>query len=446
MDFSPEPNTLPRELLFDIFSRLPPKILCQLRCVCAKWLHLLTSDPEFVALYHQKHNLNPLLLFTDITTAGASSINLSCYYYVDGALQSHFAAGFGGDLISILTCRGIACLIRTSKIILYDPVIYRSATVRCCSDSGSTISFAFGYAPLSRAFKIVRFYETERFDRHHYCPVKDVICEVQVQPSAKIWSSSRCSRAEWRSLGICQFDFDILSRKPSVSVDRYVYWLIGERRFNPDCIRILSFDLEMESFGIVCFPRFYSNRSVECVGLLEMGERLCLTDRLPWESTMDIWMLQDGGGNQWRKEHSINLAGIDLHDFRIIGHVACREGDEGEILIKLGALGYVFYVVRKCSFRRLKIAMEDGQDLQLILKRKAGSTAEDEALGAIHGKEKAGGGDREEWSQGAIPVVDLSTPSSWVELPGFFTETGPSIIKLWEGPAHSYRMGRPIQS
>ncbi|GMH11466.1 hypothetical protein Nepgr_013307 [Nepenthes gracilis] len=358
-------SCLPRELLFDIFSRFPAKELCQMTGVCKKWLSLLTSDPEFVSIYHHKHKLNPLLLHTRIVPSqndGTSSIDLS-FYYVDGTLQRHFTTNFDRKIISIISCRGIACLVCLSNIFLYDPVIDRSSYLPY-SYSGSTVSIALGYAPLRREFTIIHLYEVEKFDNYHYGALKDVFCEILTKPSGEIWSNS-C--VVWKLLGKCQFD--VLSRKSYVYVDGCVYWLIAERKFNPDCIRILVFDLEKESFGVVCFPRFYSNRSVECVGMLEMREKLCLTDRLPWETTMDIWVLENRKNNVWIKKYSMDLAHIDLHDFKILGHVP-SEGGEGEILIKIGSHSFVYYDIENCNFRSLDKINMQGQDLQLLLNRK----------------------------------------------------------------------------
>ncbi|GAB2218398.1 hypothetical protein Drorol1_Dr00001621 [Drosera rotundifolia] len=361
--------TLPRDLLFDILVRLGPAALGRIRCVSASLRRLLDTT-DFVSLYHRKHFLNPLLLFLSNTSS-----RISCYHYNSGSLHSRFDSGSSDDSVSVFSCDGVVCVICMSKIKIHDPVIRRSATVRFSngSDISASTGFAFGFAKLRREYKIVRLFEKERFDRFHYGPVRDALCEIVSIPSSTIWCGSKSERSVkyvWRTLGIRQFDFEVLTRKGNVCVDGTVYWLIGERRFNPVFIRILSFDLETECFGIVCFPREYSDRSVECVGLLEMEERLCMTDRLPWETKMVIWMLCDEGRNIWCKKCCIDLSWIDVRDFEIVGHVGHGEGREGgEIVIKIGNSDFVLYDVEKCLFRRMEIAAK-GKDLQVILKRK----------------------------------------------------------------------------
>ncbi|KAL8142512.1 hypothetical protein V2J09_015544 [Rumex salicifolius] len=95
---------LPRELLFDIFSRCPPKSLYRLRCVCSKWLSLLTADPDFISLYHRHHRLGPLVLFSSraaSTTTGADGVLVSSSLRIDnGLLRFKFAIGFAGELKS----------------------------------------------------------------------------------------------------------------------------------------------------------------------------------------------------------------------------------------------------------------------------------------------------------------------------------------------------------
>lgn len=197
------------------------------------------------------------------------------------------------------------------------------------------------------------------------------MCEILTKPSSDIGSDSQL---EWRSLGKCPFD--VLGRKHYAYVDGRIYWLIREKKFNPNGIKIMSFHLKRENFGMVCFPRTYSNRSVECLDLVEIKDRLCLTDRLPWESTMDIWMMmrEEDFANMWVKKYRIDLMGIDHHDVRILGYLNKNRDDfdgEGEILIKFGAQSFGFYQLENGRFRDLAGGMNiQGWDLKLFLNRK----------------------------------------------------------------------------
>lgn len=197
------------------------------------------------------------------------------------------------------------------------------------------------------------------------------MCEILTRPSSHLGSIS-CG--QWRFLGKCPFDF--LGRKPYALVDEKIYWLIAEKKFNPDCIKIMSFHLGIENFGFVYFPKTNSNRSVECLDLVEIRERLCLTDRLPWDSIMDIWMMEreEDFANLWVKKYKIDLKGIDHHGVRILGHlpkIKEREDDEGVILIKFGAQSFGFYDLENGEFRDMAGDMSIQQrDLKLLLNRK----------------------------------------------------------------------------
>lgn len=79
----------------------------------------------------------------------------------------------------------------------------------------------------------------------------------------------------------------------------------------------MSFDLDMEIFGMVSFPKTYSDRSVECLELVEINDKLCLTDRLPW-------------------------------DGKIYGN-DCESECDGKILMKIGEQKFGFYELKKKS-------------------------------------------------------------------------------------------------
>ncbi|KAL8170870.1 hypothetical protein V2J09_022674 [Rumex salicifolius] len=339
---APGLNHLPRELLFDIFSRCPPKSLYRLRCVCSKWLSLLTTDPDFISLYHRHHRLSPLVLFSrraaSTATGADGELVSSCLRIDNGLLRFKFAIGFAGELKSF------------------------------------TCSAALGYSAIKAEFKLIHLYTFEKFDNRHYSKVKELVCEVLTVPSRAIgFDSSSNSTESWRFLGKCPVN--VLGRKSYVCVDGKIYWLASEKNYNPDCVRILSFDLVNEDFGFVCFPRNYSNRSAECLGLLEVGEKLCLTDRLPFETTMAVWELEDGQNNVWVKKYQIDLSRFDRHDMKFLGHVPSIGDGVGEVVIKLGIQDAVVYDLDKGTFREIHSEVDDEEEgvlheLELLLNRK----------------------------------------------------------------------------
>jgi len=315
--------------------------------------------------------MSPLLVFTQ-QIKETPSTQLSSYY-IDGTQLTQFSANLAQSSTPLLTCNGVLFLISKSKVFLYDPIRKSISAIPKPAHFGSTFSWALGH--VRNAFKLLHFYTIEKFDNFHYCQLKEIMCEILTIPTSEIGSDSQ---ENWRSLGKCPFAF--LGRKDYASVDDKIYWLVGEKKFDPDCIRIMSFDLRSENFGLVCFPKKYSNRSVECLDLVEIKERLCLTDRLPWESTIYVWMMmrdkEEFANDLWIKKYRIELLGIDHHDVRILGYLSTNNtGDsqsEGEILIKFGAKSFGFYDPIHGRFRDLadKITTNPGADLQLLLDRK----------------------------------------------------------------------------
>ncbi|KMT14543.1 hypothetical protein BVRB_4g073130 [Beta vulgaris subsp. vulgaris] len=363
-------NNLPKDIIFDIFSRIPLKNLYQLRCVCKKWVFYLHENPEFRGFYHQKHKINPILLFTQQITENPTT-QLSSYY-IDGTQQSQISTNFAQSLVSILTCNGILCLISKTHAFFYDPITKQLSNLPNSNRFNSSFSWAFGYSSFRNVFKVLHFYTIETFDNFHYCQMQEVMCEILTKPSSDLGVDSQ---EEWKFIGKCPFD--ILGRKNYAFVGGKFYWLIGEKKFNPDCIKIMSFDLEIENFGMVSFPKTCSNRSVECLDLVEIKGKLCLTDRLPWESSMDVWMMvkeDEGFLNLWVKKYKIDLMGINHHDVRILGHLNKNNGDfegEGEILMKIGGKSFGFYDLDYGVYKDLvgEINMHEW-GLQLMLNRK----------------------------------------------------------------------------
>ncbi|KAL2942023.1 hypothetical protein RDABS01_030373 [Bienertia sinuspersici] len=364
-------NNLPKDIIFDIFSRIPLKTLCQFRVVCKKWQFHLCRNPEFRVFYHKKHKINPILIFNQQNTENPST-QLSSYF-IDGTRLSQISTNFAQPLVSIFTCNGILCLISKTNVFLYDPITKLLSNLPNSKRFKSTFSWAFGYSKFRNVFKLLHFYTIEKFDNFHYCPINEVICEILSKPISDLWVDSL---EEWRNLGNCPYEF--LGRKNYAFVDGKFYWLVRENKFNFHCIRVMSFHLETEIFGIVCFSRNFSDRSVECLDLVEIRDRLCMTDRLPGQSSMNIWMMvkeDDGFANLWVKKYEIDLNGIDHHDVRILGHFPRRnnddDDDEGEILMKIGQ-SFGFYELENGVYREMTSEVNKQEwGLQLLLNRKS---------------------------------------------------------------------------
>lgn len=335
-------NSLPKDIIFDIFARIPIKNLYQLHCVCKKWLSYLHQNPEFRDFYHQKHKISPIILLHQKTTESETPSTQFSSFYIDGTPLSQFPTNFAQPLDSTLTCNGILCLISETNAYLYDPITNRLSNLPNSNPPRfkTSLSWAFGYNPFRKVFKILHFYTIDKgFDNIHYCQMQEIMCEILTIKSSDLGIDSQ---EEWRIIG--EIPFDVLCRKNYAFVDGKLYWLLGEKKIKLDGIKILSFDLENEGFGMNLFPKSCSDRSVECLDLVEIRDCLCLTDRLPWESSMDVWMMVkegEGFADFWVKKFRIDLMGIDHHDVRILGHLIKMNGgdcdSDGEILKNWGS-------------------------------------------------------------------------------------------------------------
>jgi hypothetical protein len=118
--------TLPFEIVADILSRLPAKLLIQLRCLCKSFNSLISSDRKFAKNYlrlsttcHKlmlistENNLHQFPLFASISNSTQTHLgffkSLGRYY---------------GFPLKVCSCDGILCFtINYSSVLLWNPFI-----------------------------------------------------------------------------------------------------------------------------------------------------------------------------------------------------------------------------------------------------------------------------------------------------------------------------------
>ncbi|KAK3022333.1 hypothetical protein RJ639_047038 [Escallonia herrerae] len=109
------PSTyLPTDILVNVLSRFPVKVLYQFRCVSKEWLKLISSDKHFIDSHRKTSLENPVLLFAYHYAVNRSnkeyavqlsSVDMngrfdSCFRKPDDSSYSFFN----------LSCAGLGCL------------------------------------------------------------------------------------------------------------------------------------------------------------------------------------------------------------------------------------------------------------------------------------------------------------------------------------------------
>lgn len=177
---APSLPTLPFELISDILSRLPVRLLVQLRCLCKAWNSLIT-DLEFAkkqlsmsttatrclcySNYSSKYILKSYPLdsvFTDIIT------NIPHFEYVPYNFGDYLR--FDLNCFIIGSCNGILCIANDSKdvVILWNPSIRKFKELPLfkkpqgfshMEDTNFSFdratNFSFGYDSLRDNYKVI---------------------------------------------------------------------------------------------------------------------------------------------------------------------------------------------------------------------------------------------------------------------------------------------------
>ncbi|KAK9078848.1 hypothetical protein SSX86_002906 [Deinandra increscens subsp. villosa] len=155
------------DLLVDIFERLPPKSVIQLRSLSKYW-HSRIATPEFVRNYNLRHSKNPdqKVLIRHLTYCG--NYEFKDIYTLHDGDQLPLDPGSGytgipgvefphGTKQIIGSCNGILCLQdNRNNICLWNVSIRRELIVPSCplKSSSHTIS-GFGFDPIAYDYKVV---------------------------------------------------------------------------------------------------------------------------------------------------------------------------------------------------------------------------------------------------------------------------------------------------
>ncbi|XP_058784940.1 F-box/kelch-repeat protein At3g23880-like [Vicia villosa] len=287
--------TLPFDLITEILSRLPVKLLLRFRCVCKSWNSLI-SDHKF-ARKHFNLSTTPNLhvitpydpsqrryvlrsyplqsLFTDLTT------NFTQLGFPFNSPFEHFFHYIVGS------CDGILCLadFHNTFVVLWNPSIrkFKELPLFEKPQVAGSAKFGFGYDHLSHSYKVVVLYNSYRCDI-----IEDTI-------KIKIYNSRTNS---WRSFQKLPFTTEFGPDQSGVHVSGTINWLASTKWRPP--LFILSFDLGKDSYQKI-FPPEFDGRLELCV----LKDCLCIL------CDYDVWVMKEYGVKEsWTKLFKLsNLPG-----------------------------------------------------------------------------------------------------------------------------------------
>ncbi|XP_075092209.1 putative F-box protein At1g50870 [Nicotiana tabacum] len=288
-------SVLSKDVMMDIFSRIPTKALCRLRCVCKEWRSII-SNPFFKSLHRARSSQKPKFLF----------------------LQEK----------------------NYHRCMVYSISTTRVTMLSVDFDGTHNFEFTFtldGYVNmLPSKWELICFVSTEGF----------YVCNPSTQELVKLPNPSFRDVKDGSAFGSkCPY----FLRLWGVLIENNFYWIgYGDKYDDTKIGAIVSFDLGKEEFGTVVLPegRFDS----EGVWfLVELKGMLCLVDSPEDLSTMDIWVLKDSKNYMWVREHRLDISSFNL----IFGFIIPLDHIEGKILMDVKFESLEWYDVENKCFKRI---------------------------------------------------------------------------------------------
>ncbi|PWA83399.1 F-box associated interaction domain-containing protein [Artemisia annua] len=291
---------LPVEIIIEILLKLPVISLLRCKSVCESWYSLI-SDRHFIKRHYslsstnincehhrlitipweQRNNLNSFPL-SDLM------LDINNVLELDNPLQRTQPR----DLSIVGCCNGLICLFLNNdddyNLFIYNPStrIWNGLPFRRRkSRRGWHARYSFGYDESSDDYKVVEM--SSNFE-----------AEFKTDSRVHIYS---VKTGNWKRLGDCSHA--IHSNGHGKFSNGALHWLTYESLGSSFTQRIVSLDLEKETYGEVLQPEY--DEGDKTLGLGVLGERLCVLCNYR-ESHADVWVMKVYGvKDSWSKLVSI---------------------------------------------------------------------------------------------------------------------------------------------
>ncbi|KAM7511906.1 hypothetical protein LguiB_010781 [Lonicera macranthoides] len=320
-------SKLPRDVTFDILSRLPIKTLIQFTCVSKSSLPLI-SHPHFIKLHLSKSTTKNFLLYYESIDYTRYSFSLHCPNTLieRSKLEFPFESVHGYFRI-VGSCNGLVCFFDTNyftyvgTVFLWNPSIRKFWVLKNCQNKNDSLShmvIGFGFVPKVDDFKVVKI-------------VYDL--DFEVNPDVFVYTLKDDS---WRKIEGFAPCFLPKRWTNNVFVKSSVNWLASKSSKLGDFYdSIMAFDLGDETFRAMELPDIHGDNYDEmCLCSSVCGESLCLffcfrqMDCDRWE----MWLMKEYGvADSWTKQFNIVQSHISLP-------LCCIDSGEVLLVMKNGKL------------------------------------------------------------------------------------------------------------
>ncbi|XP_044490036.1 putative F-box protein At1g47790 [Mangifera indica] len=343
---------IPREIKFNIFSRLPVKIIGICRCVSKQWLGLLT-DPYFLQIHLERAQKYRQLLCLDQSIENDDEEDnqkqVFCFFArnMEAIIQYRFSGLIDGYIYMIPSGHGLVCLVNRGIFFAFNPSMKKFARLpKAQASTCGGVEAGFGYIKSTNEYKLVHLYNIQDEEELDYT----IKCEIMTLSEGSAVSSN-----SWKQLEI---ECPVMVSGWGVLVDMKFYWMVWEGCYPTVDQLILSLDLETETFDFIPHPHVTSYIEGNDTFLVELQGQLCLVDTFAYPPITDVWILKDPVKKIWVKEYTIDLTKLEgfddeLTQIYILGYL------NEELIINSQKERLDFYNVGNGMFRR-------GRNLHLL--------------------------------------------------------------------------------
>ena len=328
--------TLPFEIVAEILSRLPVKLLMQLQSVCKSWNSLI-SDSKFAKNHLRVSTTRHRLVLTFINTSRKLSITdypLSSVFtdVTATATQLNYPLNDRNRFDVIVgSCHGILCFALDQRFaLLWNPSIRKFSKLPSLDipkREGSYTIYGFGYDHFSDSYKVVAV----------NCFESDSNGSKVYKTEVKVYTlGTDC----WRR--IQDFPSGVPFDGSGTFVSGTINWFAAKWI-------IVSFDLEKETYQELLQPD-YGAVTVVSVTLGVLRDCLCILAHS--DTFSDVWLMKEyGNKDSWAKLFCVPYIG---HVGSCLYTKALYLTDDDQVLLKYQA-ELVVYNSRDGTFKTLEI-------------------------------------------------------------------------------------------
>ncbi|XP_043714783.1 F-box/kelch-repeat protein At3g23880-like [Telopea speciosissima] len=381
------------DILTNVLSRLPVKILMRFRCVCKRWRNLITDDPYFIQLHSLQYNSKQPLFLISSTLADSRerspySISLKSMDR-ETNLISRFEVKCANIYAKLVPTRfDLVCIQDDMIVHICNPSTHEFITLPEHHLPLWYSTVGFGYVQSTDEYKVVSLLNPD-YDRVEDGFRVDAAsfktkCHVFTLGMERRGSSScASSSSSWAWREVMDSPYLVNYSTPPAFVNGAIHWLVlynfemDVEVFDWDMVdpnySIIAFDVEREEFRLVSHPegcpdvkslQYHKNFETIELQLVELGGLLCLS--CAKDSKMDIWMLNDyyyESGNDhisgtWVKEYRIDVSGTWVKGYSIYlmnddhcNYYAPRDIEDTEVLIESYMNGLEYYHLQSKRFK-----------------------------------------------------------------------------------------------